>query len=208
MNSLILSFLTVMIFLFHCHIRSYIKRGKVKEGFCALWCMDTLFALCGTVSSFILYRYTFYPYLNVRNVLFGAVYLGITVLFILLAPSGLSLFRKKRTSSEEEVLLAEYRFNDTLGIVRNYFLALLFGLPVLFALLTPANHIFHAFSDWQESEICGGFCFIAFLILLPVSLRQSLFWLKNLNRGTSDAEEQVLQKYRTELRYRRKNRII
>lgn len=208
MNSLIFSFFVMIVFLFHIFMRSNIRKGKVREAFCALWCVDAVFAVCGTVVSFILFRYTFSPYLNLRNILLGGVYLIITVLFFLLAPSGISLFRKKRTSSEEEILLAEYRFNDTLSLVRNYFLMLLFVLPILFTILMQHKELFSFLSSWKEDEIYGGFCFTAFLILLPVSLRQTLFWLRNLTYAPTEAEKRQLQKYSIHLYYRQKNWII
>lgn len=208
MNSLILSFFATLVWCFHLWVNSYIKRGKIKEGFCALWCIDAVFAVCGTIISFAIYRYTFFPFLTVRNLVIGGVYLVLTFLFLLLAPSGLSLLARKKTSSEETILLAEYGFNDTLCLVRNFFLALLFVLPILFALMSKVSKFLEMSFLWQEGDVCGGFCFTAFLLLLPISLRQTLFWLKNLIASPTEIEEKVLKRYQAGLHYRQKNRIL
>lgn len=207
MNSLILSALIVVVALFHLAMKSFMRRGKIKAGFCAVWCMNAIFAVCGTVLSFLLYRYLFYPYLTVRNVVWVFLYLLVTILFIGVAPTGFSLVKKKRNFSEEEILMAEYRLNDTLEMVRNFFLLLLFLLPILCAGAEKVRWLSLLFS-WREEEICGGFCFVAFLILVPVCLRQSLFWLRNLTDTTMEAEERVLRKYQMQLQYRHRNRIL
>lgn len=207
MNSLILPLLVAVVAFFHLAMRSFIRRGKVKTGFCAVWCMDAIFAVCGTVISFLLYRYLFYPYLTVRNVILVLVYLLITVLFIWVAPSGLALLMRKRKFGEEEILMAEFRLNDTLGVVRNCFLLLLFLLPALTVGAQRVGWLSLIFS-WREAEVCGGFCFVAFLILVPVCLRQSLFWLRNLTDTTMEAEERALRKYQMQMQYRHRNRVL
>lgn len=208
MNSLILSFFAALVWCFHLWVNSHIKSGKIKEGFCALWCIDAVFAVCGTIISFAVYRYTFFPFLTVRNFIIGGVYLIITLLFLLLAPSGFSLLVKKKAVSEETLLLAEYSFNDTLCLVRNFFLALLFVLPILFVLMSKVCMLLEMSFLWQEDDVCGGFCFTAFLLLLPISLRQTLFWLKNLVASPTETEGKVLKQYRAGLHYRHKNRIL
>lgn len=207
MNSLILPLLVAVVAFFHLAMRSFIRRGKVKTGFCAVWCMDAIFAVCGTVISFLLYRYLFYPYLTVRNVILVLVYLLITVLFIWVAPSGLALLMQKRKFGEEEILMAEFRLNDTLGVVRNCFLILLFLLPVL-AVVTQRLGWLSLIFPWREAEVCGGFCFVAFLILVPVCLRQSLFWLRNLTDTAMEAEKRALREYRMQMQYRHRNRVL
>ncbi|MGN1148260.1 MAG: hypothetical protein ACI4TB_07545 [Lachnospiraceae bacterium] len=207
MNSLILSFFVAIIFLFHKVLSHYIRRGKVKEGFCALWCMDAVFAICGTIISFQLYHYSFRFFFSPVNFLWIAIYLLVTFLFLFLAPSGLSLLLKKRTSSEEEILLAEYRFHDMAGLIRNCLFLLLFVLPILFT-LCPKEGPFHLIVSWKESDICGGFCFAAFILLLPLSLRQVLFWLKHLAGTPSEAADKALRQYSIRLRYHQKNRFL
>lgn len=208
MNSLIFSAFVVVVAIFHLMMKGYMKQGSMKTErlktiFCAGWCMDSVFAICGTVLSFVLYRYVFYPYLTVRNVMLVLVYLLITLLLVWAAPSGILLLGKKK-SGEEEVLEAEYRLNETLELVRNCFMLLLFLLPVLFAVAQNVAW-FKLPVSWKEAEICGGFCFVAFLILLPVSLRQTIFWLRNLTDGKEEAEEKLLKQYQMRLRYKHRN---
>lgn len=189
-------------------IRPSIKRGTVREAFCAHWCVDAVFAVSGTVTSFALYHYDFMPFLKVRNLLMMLMYVAVTALFVLLAPSGHSLFTKKRAVSEEKLLLAEYRFNDTLCMVRNFFLALLFGIPILLILLSQSRIQSSLFHTWSEAQICGGFCFAAFLILLPISLRQAFFWLKALVGTPAEEEAFALKQYSMRLHYKHRNRRL
>lgn len=241
MNQLLFSFLAAVTVLFHMAIHSFIKRGKVREAFCAGWCIDAVFAVCGTAVSFGLYRYDFTPFLTPQSLLWVLPFLTATLLLFLLAPSGLSLFagqaaspdehttaagdaeasafstqapykerkrHKKRSLPKEELLLSEYRFNDTLCMVRNFFLALLFALPALLAVFDKSRLKLSLLLTWSASEICGAFCFTAFLILLPISLRQAFFWQKELTGKLTEEEKQVLAQYRVRLHYRRKNRRL
>lgn len=218
MNALILSALTVALALFHLAVRACMRRGHVGAGFCAIWCIDAVFAVCGAAISFYLYRYLFRPWLTARNLAMAVVYLALTVLLIALAPSGFSLFRRKlfqgksfpgkEECGEEETALAEYRLNETLCMVRNVFLALLFVLPVLFAVAERSGGRFSLPAAWREGDVCGGFCFVAFLILVPVSLRQALFWFRNLTGWSGQAGEALQERYRAGLMYRHKNRAI
>lgn len=207
MNGFIFLLLVVVVALFHLVMRTFMRRGNVKTGFCAIWCMDTIFAVCGTVLSYMMYHYEFYSYLTVRNVVLALVYLLITFIFIWLAPSGLSLLWRKKGLGSEDVLLAEYRLNDTLGMVRNCFLIMLAALPVLFSLVQVSKFIFH-FVAWEEDKLYGGFCFAAFLILVPICLRQALFWLRNLTDSDMVTEKTAMRKYRMELCYRRWNWLL
>lgn len=197
MNSLIISLFIFIVFVFHRFVNISIRNGKVREGFCALWCVDTVFCVCGTVISFALYHYTFSPFLTVRNLILCVLYIGACIVFLMLAPSGFTLLVRKKTASTQEILLGEYRFNDTLCLVRSFFMILLFCLPILFRL--------SFLSSWNEAEICGGFCFTAFIILLPISLRQAFFWLKNLMNTPSAEEALALQKNSMRLHYRKRN---
>ncbi len=207
MNSLILSVLVLIVALFHKIMSAYMRRGNVKTGFCAIWCMDAIFAVCGTVISFMLYRYLFQPFFTLRNGVLVLGYLLITLLFVWITPSSLRLLGKRRRMSEDENLIAEYRLNDTLGIVRNCFLALLFCLPVFFEVIQGRLDLVNSYS-WREAEVCGGFCFVAFLILVPMCLRQSIFWLRNLSDTDNQKEEQLLRTYRVRLQYRQRNRLL
>lgn len=207
MNSLILSLLVTVVVFFHCNMRSHMRKGKVKTGLCAIWCMDAIFAICGTVISFMLYRYVFHPFLSVRNLVLVLFYLLVTLFFVWQAPTGLALFGRKRGMDEAQLLLAEYRLNDTLGTVRSFFMLLLFLLPVLYSTVGRTEW-FRRTVSWQEAEICGGFCFVAFLILIPISLRQALYWLRNLTDSPVEEEQRWLRNYVIRLNYRRKNRFL
>lgn len=207
MNSLILSILVAVVAVFHWTMRSYMRKGNIKTGFCAVWCMDAIFAICGTVISFVLYRYSFHPFLTLRNAVIVLFYLLLTILFVWLTPTGLVLLGKKRGLDAEQILLAEYRLNDTLGMVRNFFMMLLFLLPVLFGVVRGEEWFWQMVS-WKEAEICGGFCFVAFLILVPVTLRQALYWLKNLTDSSIETEERLLRKHRMQLQYRQRNHFL
>lgn len=205
MNSLVISFCTLIVLIFHKFVNTSIRKGKIREGFCALWCVDAVFCICGTVVSFLLYHYAFLPFLTVRNLILFILYACATAGFLTLAPSGFRLLFKKRNFSMSEILLGEYRFNDTLCLVRSFFMLLLLLLPVIFTVTEQSDAFLPFLSAWNEPEICGGFCFIAFMILLPVSLRQSFFWLKNLMEAPSDEENLVLKKNSVTLHYRKRN---
>lgn len=208
MNSLFLAFLVLIIFCFHGALRIPARRGKVKESFCAMWCIDSVFAICGTVISFTLYNYTFLPFFTWRNILVCLLYLVLTFAFILIAPSGLLLFKGNREHSLTTMLPAEYRFNDTLCLVRSFFLVLLFVIPILMTALFQTKPGFLTLGDWNEQDICGAVCFIAFLFLIPLSLRQTLFWLRNLFDAPSAEEEVILKKYRTDIHFHKRNHRI
>lgn len=205
MNSLIFTVWVLVIAFFHGRMRRYMRQGNIKTGFCSMWCIDAIFAICGTVVSFVLYGYKFQPFFTLRNGILVLLYFLITFFFVLATPSGLSLLRKRKLS-KEAVLTAEYRLNDTLGIVRNCFLALLFCLPVLFVFVREYKQVTYL-SEWKEAEVCGGFCFVAFLVLVPICLRQAIFWLRNLSKG-EETEEKLLYRYRKQLQYRHKNKFL
>lgn len=205
MHNLIWSFLVVMISLFHQAIRSVIKRGKVRVAFCAHWCIDAVFAVGGTITALALYHYDFMSIFRVKHLFPIILNLLITVLVVLFAPSGYRLFTRRGTFPEEEIRLAEYRFNDTLVLVRNFFQALLFAIPVILILLSQSPIHSSLFTTWSETEICAGFCFTSYLILLPISLRQAFFWLKALVGTPTEAETLALKQYGVRLHYRRRN---
>lgn len=204
MNSLMISALVAVVWIFHRRTGSLVRRGKVKTAFCAKWCIDSVFALCGTVISFLLYRYGFEPYLTLRNGMLVLGYLLLTFLFVWVTPSGLSLLKVRRGMEEEEISMAEYALNDTLETVRNCFLVLLFLLPFLFAEWSGAVTL-QEFFAWREAEVCGGLCFVAFLLLVPMCLRQALYWLRNLTPSEEKGEEQMLEQYRMKLQYGQRN---
>lgn len=208
MNSLILSALTMTIVIFHRVIRGAMRKGHVGTGFATMWCVDAVFAVCGTVLSYALYHYPLRPWMTLRNLMLTVVYLALTILFVVAAPSGISLLRRREKRSEEEIFRAEYRLNETLCMVRGFLMALLFFLPILFAVIQHAGREVAMLTAWKEGDICGGFCFVAFLILLPVSVRQMIYWIRNLDKATTEAENGLLGQYRARLLYRHKNRML
>ncbi len=208
MNNLMISFFVLLLFLFHCYIRQHIRLGKVKEGLCALWCMDAVFAVSGTVLSFAIYHYSLRPALTRQNILFVLLYLLLTFFFLLLSPSGLGLLAPFKPDTQEKLLLAEYRFHDTLCYVYSFFLALLFFLPILLQLPIKEQKLLSLLSTWEAKDIFSSFYFVIFLILLPISLRQTFYWLKSLKHTPDALETQLLQQYRSRLHYQKRNHFL
>ncbi len=213
MSSLLFSLFVILIGLFRSRIYPLIRKGQVKEGFCGLWFISSIFSLGGVVLSFYLYQYTFLPLLSLRNLFFLLAYIAVGILIVLLAPTGHKLFTKKSTPSEEEMLLYEYRFHETADLACRFFQFLLFGIPVLFALLAEfRTHLPSALCSvldfFVKNQIYGGLCFFAFLIMLPLSLRQTLYWLKSLKIPTTKAELTLQHIYSARLRYKKRNRIL
>ena len=208
MNSLLFSLFVFILFCFHSQTRSHILRGKVRESICALWCMDTVFGICGIIVSFTLYQYHLFAYLTLGNAALFLLYLILIIFFILLAPSGFALLKFGRNTAPEEQLVAEYRFNDMLCLVRNFFMLLLFAIPILYRLAVRISMKYHLVFTWTEAQICGGFCFIAFLILFPISLRQAFFWLKMLRSTPSETEVLLLKQYIASTHYQKRNRRL
>ncbi len=187
MNNWILTLFVLILLGFHKVTHTQLLQEKVRESICALWCVDAVFSLCGTIISFYLYHYELLPYLTVKNICTAALYLVLTILFLQIAPSGLSLLKSRRCS-DEELLMAEYRFNDTLSGICRFFLLLLLLLPFL-----------------KNEVICGGLCFIAFMILLPLSLRQAHFWLKNLRNSPTQQEILLLKRHYAQIHFKKRN---
>ncbi len=208
MSNLTISLLTLPVFLFHLYMRHHIRLGKVKEGLCALWCMDAVFAICGVILSFVIYHYTFAPFFTLHNILLSAAYLLLTFLFLLLSPSGIGLLFPKRQTDSEALLAAEYRFNDTLCFFRSFFLMLLFILPVLLNLPIKEECLLTLLLTWESRDIFGGFYLAVFTILLPICLRQAYYFLKSLRYEPSVSEDALLSRQSMELHYRKKNHFL
>ncbi len=205
MSGLIFSFLTLFVFLYHVLIRLMTRNGKIREGYCALWVGDLLFALLGTIITCSLYRFTLLPFLTLRNILILIALLLISLLIITLAPAGLNLFVFKRELPSEELSESEYRFNDTMEMVRNLFFVMLFLLPLFFSAEETFPAQFAFLSHFDNGELCSSFCLIAFLLLLPVCLRQSFFWLRNVTHTPSDAEKYLLKMAQAKKYYKNRN---
>lgn len=213
MNDLFFSLLVLSVWFFQKTINPLVQKGRVKEGFCALWFVNCAFALCGTILSFYLYQYRILPIFNMNNLFFLFVFVTVGIAFILLAPSGYKLFTKKSTLSEDEMLLCEYHFHEIAYLTCRFFRLLLCCIPILLAFLERVQmhlpQILHNMLDFFiENKIYGGFCFFAFLILLPLSLRQALYWLKSLKKPTTTVELAQQRIYSARLRYQKRNRLL
>lgn len=217
MNNLILPILFIILSFFHLAVRRHIRAGRVKEAFCALWCIDALFVICSIFISYAIYRYDLLAYYSWKWVLLTALYLMVTILFFFLTPSGFRLFKPNRPASEEALLSAEYRFNDTLCIIRNFFLLMEVLIPLLVVVLIPLLlQILKGLAGnkstsvlqfpWTEDNICGALSFGILLILLPICIRQALYWLKSLRRTPDEKEARLLRNYGISLEYRHANR--
>ncbi len=204
MSNLIFTFLTLICYFCHLPLRTSIRRGRVRESFCTGWCIDLLFSVCGVVAGFQIYHYDILPVMTWKHLLPFLTYLLLTVLFFFLAPSGLRLLRVRRPSADT-LLAAEYRLHDTLIMVRGFLMLLLFGLPIVLRFLFHSGQLSVLLTGFNENQLCGGFCFICFLLLLPVSLRQSFFWLQHLQQEPEEQETYLLRQYSIRLHYRKRN---
>ncbi len=205
MNNYIITILLAILLLFHRSVRHFMTTGKVKEAFCALWLVDTIFITCSVLISFVLYNYSLTAWFDWQMPIFVILYVIAIVIFLLITPSGLQVLKKTFLDTPNALLQAEYRFNDTLGLVRNFFMTLLFVLPIALEILSifprPAAEVLL----WSKTEVCSAVYFVIFLILLPLCLRQALFWLKNLQTPPTETEEILLRNYRTQLRFKKRN---
>lgn len=200
-----MSLFVLLLYFFHIYTKRSMRLGKLKEGLCATWFMDTVFTICGIVVIFYFYHYNFALLFSFRNILLILTYLLITLLFLLLAPSGFGLLTLRKPLSAEELLSAEYRFNDTLCMVRNFLLCLLFFVPLMMNLPIKLQGYETLLQTWKNSQIPAGFYFTVFLILLPITLRQTFYWIKSLKQETTTQELELMKNYSLSFRYRARN---
>lgn len=205
MKELIYPCLMIMVFLYHVLVRTVIKKGKIREGYTALWMCDLLFAILGAAITLYIYRVTIWPLLNLRTLLFLSVFMVLSVLILVLGPTGLKVLGRRLELPAEEKIRAEYRFNDTLEIVRNLLLLMLFIIPSFFSLAKEVPEYFFFLSSFQEGELCSVFCMIVFLLLLAVCLRQTIFWLRNITYSSIETEWDLLKMEKARIYYRRRN---
>ncbi len=208
MNNIMISLFVLLIYFFHIYAKRRMRLGKVKEALSATWFMDTVLTVCGIVVIFYIYHYSFTSVFSLRNMLLVMTYLLITLLFLLLAPSGLHLLTLKKQLSAEELLCAEYRFNDTLCMVRNFLLCLLFFVPIMTHLPIKSPEYQQLLLAWENSQIPAGFYFTVFLLLLPITLRQTFYWIKSLNQETTALELQLMKYYILPFRYSKRNFFV
>ncbi len=208
MNNLMISLFVLLIFFFHIYTRRYLRLGKLKEALSATWFMDTVFTICGIVVSFYIYHYNLTTFFTLRNILLVLTYLLITLLFVLLAPSGLQLLAFKKQLTTEELLCAEYRFNDTLSMVRNFLLCLLLFVPIITHLPLGLPKYQEFLLTWENSQIPAGFYFTVFLLLLPITLRQTFYWIKSLKQEPSTLEAELMKHYILPFHYDKRNFFV
>lgn len=205
MTGLIFSCLAVFVGFYHIVVGRIMKKGKVRESYCALWIGDFLFSLLGAIITLTVYHFTLLPLLSLRFMLFFICFLLIAVLFLLLSPSGFGIFTQKNASSEETLIHAEYRFNDAVICIGKLFWLLLFILPLFFTLPKYFPNHLTFLSNFKDGELCSIFCLISFLILLPISLRQTFFWFKNITHIPDESEKHLLKMEQAQIYYKRKN---
>lgn len=208
MNNLMISLFVLLIFFFHIYAKRYMRLGKLKEALSAIWFMDTVFTICGIIVSFYIYHYNLTRLFTLRNILLVLTYLLITLLFVLLAPSGLQLLNFKKQLTAEELLCAEYRFNDTLCMVRNFLMCLLFWVPIITHLPLESSKYQEFRLAWENSQIPAGFYFTVFLLLLPITLRQTFYWIKSLKQEPTALEVELMKHYSLPFYYSNRNFFV
>lgn len=205
MKELIFPCLVVVALFYHVLVRGVMKKGKIREGYSALWICDLLLSIFGAALTLYTYRVTIMPLLTLRTLFFMMAFLVVTVLILILGPTGLKVMGVRDELSEEEKIRAEYRFNDTLGIVRNLLLLMLFVIPSFFLLAEKVPEYFTFLSVFREGELCSVFCLITFLLLLAICLRQTIFWLRNITYSSIVAEWRLLKMEQARTYYKRRN---
>lgn len=208
MNSILISLFILFLLIFHEYTKRFMQLGKWKEGLCAAWFMDTVFTVCGIVIVFCFYHYDFVSFFTLRNILLVLTYLLISLFFLLLAPSGFRLLTVRKQLSEDSLLCAEYRFNESLCMVRNFLLCLLLFLPLFIHLPIQASAYESFVQTWKTSGLSAGFYFTVFLLLFPMTLRQTFYWLKSLTQEPSPLELQLMRRYSLPFRYKERNFFI
>lgn len=208
MNNIMISLFVLLIFFFHIYTKRYMRLGKLKEALSATWFMDAVFTICGIVVSFYIYHYNLTTFFTLRNILLVLIYLLITLLFVLLSPSGFHLLTLKKQLTMEELLCAEYRFNDTLCMVRNFLLCLLFFIPIITHLPLESSKYQDFRLAWENSQIPAGFYFTVFLLLLPITLRQTLYWIKSLKQEPNAIELELMKHYSLSFHYSKRNFFV
>lgn len=202
MNGLIFSCLAAFTFLYQIPVRSVIKNGQIREGYCTLWIGRLIFTILGAILTLTMYRFSFLPLFSLRNLFFVTCFLLLTLLLVLVAPTGLSLFGKK---NQTDTIHAEYHFNNTLDIIYNLFLLILFLFPIILALSARYPQALPFLTIYTDNQLCSTFCLILFLLLLPMCLRQSFFWLRNITGLPDETETNLLAMQKAKNYYKRRN---
>lgn len=208
MNYLIIPFLVLVLLCFERYLKRRTFFQKLRESICVRWCISLLFALLGGIISHYIYDYELTLPLSLGLLVLLLLYLILALLFIALSPSGYRRLFARTTPGEEQLLYAEYRFNHSLELLKQFFFLLLFLIPLLFGGYEFLRTRYPLPALLKEPYLIGGLYFVAFCILFPISLRQSIFWLRQLQKMPQPYEKQLLLEEHTLLQYYRKNRKI
>ncbi len=208
MNYMVIPCFVVLITFFQRFQTHGFRRKKIRENICVIWCITLLFSLLGAIGSFHLYHYEVFKPFSLRLVSICILYLALTAVFIAIAPSGYGKLCKKKSSSPEELLYAEYHFNHSLEMLRKCFLSLLLIVPVLYYAYCCHESRLAKPLDLKESYLIGGLFFVSFCVLLPISVRQSIFWLGQLQKIPEAYEENLINREYQHTRYVTRNRRI
>ena len=207
MNYLLIPFFVIFITIFQKHLKNSVSYQRIRESNLVLWSITLLFSLLGGIISYQIYQYELIGSFSMGLTLIMILYLVLTLLFVAISPSGYRKLFRKRTCSEEELLYAEYHFNHSLEMLRSFFLTLLLIVPILFFGYKCMETRFHQLL-LEEAYLIGGLYFVAFCILCPISLRQSIYWLRQLQKIPENYELNLLQRDEQITRYHTKNRKI
>ncbi len=208
MNYLIIPFLVLLLLSFERYLRQRTFVVRLRENTCVRWCITLLFSLPGGIISYHIYGYEFTAPLSPGLITILLLYLILALLFIALSPSGYRRLFGRVSLSEEQYLYAEYRFNHSLELLKQFFYLLLFLIPPLFGGYEYLRTKYPLPALLEEVYLIGGLYFVAFCILCPISLRQSIFWLRQLQRLPQPYETGLLKQEQQRLQYYRKNRKI
>lgn len=208
MSYLLIPFLVIIILAFKSYLKQNMTPMDIRENICVIWCIIFLFSLLGGIISFHLYQYNLMLPLTWGLAAMLLLYLALALLFIVVSPSGYRRLFRRSGFSPEELLYAEYRFNHTLEMARDFFLMLLLIVPSLFCGYECIRERFTLPLLLEEAYLIGGLYFVTFCILCPIALRQSFFWLRQLQRIPPEYETELLQNEHQRFQYHRKNRRI
>jgi len=186
MSSRIVPMIVILIVCIHYAIEKKQKKGNYKTYCFTIWFVDMIFSVCGVLLSFSLFHYE--P-VSIINRDYAVVLLGlgaVALSLIAFLPGGIWTRIVKRTK-KDELIEAQYRINESFCVIRN---CLYFGFVVFLC----KNEMIHA-----------GYSIIAFAILVPISIRQTLYWLINMVSEADEKENTLILQHNRKLHYRHKN---
>ncbi|MBQ7920559.1 MAG: hypothetical protein IJ324_11550 [Lachnospiraceae bacterium] len=208
MNYLLIPFFALIIAILQRHLTQSASCKRIRENNLVMWNITLLFSLLGAIISYQIYRYELTAPLSMGQVMILTLYLLLTLLFVAVSPSGFRRLFLKRTYSEEELLYAEYHFNHSLKMLRSFFLSLLLIVPIFFFGYKCLPDNLPSPVQLEEAYLIGGLYFASFCILCPISLRQSIFWMRQLQQMPEEYEMHLLQEEEQMTRYYTRNRRI